>query len=215
MKTLVICLAALTLLSATEPIMSQTTRKELKKELKDKAIRKARVESKKFKKEGFYVAPGALPMDKQIERAWMREVEVNEEGYPMYIIATGTAVAESQIAARLQATEAAKMELAGTIATEVAALVENNIANQQLSTEDAASVTKTVAAAKNIIAQELGRVIPLFEIYRTYGKTVEVDLRIAYDSKLALDKAKTAIRAKLEAETQIMQDQLNKLLSID
>jgi len=85
------------------------------------------------------------------------------------------------------------MELAGTIATEVAALIENNIANQQLNTEEAASVTKTVAGAKNIIAQELGRVIPLVEVYRKYNRSVEVNLRIAYDSKLALDKAKYAI----------------------
>jgi len=215
MKTLVICLVALTIMSATVSVEGQATKKELKKELRDKAIRKARVESRKFRKNGFYVAPGALPLDKQLERAWMREVEVNDEGYPQYIIATGTSVAESQIAARLQATEAAKMELAGTIATQVAALVENNIANQQLNTEEAASVTKTVAAAKNIIAQELGRVIPLVEVYRKYDGTVEVNLRIAYDSKLAMDQAKVSVRKKLEEETNIMQDKLDKLLNFN
>jgi hypothetical protein len=50
-------------------------------------------------------------------------------------------VAETQTAAKLQATETAKLELAGQINTQVAALIENSIANQQLNTEEAASIT--------------------------------------------------------------------------
>ena len=115
------------------------SQKELTKQLKSKAIKSARKEAKKLKRDGYYVAPGELPLDKQLENAWLKALEEDESGYPQYIVATGNAVAESQTAGKLQANEIAKFELAGTIATNVAALIESNIANAQLNTEEAAS----------------------------------------------------------------------------
>lgn len=190
--------------------------KGLKKEIKKKAVKEARKEAKKFKKQGYNVAPGALPMEKQIETAWMRQYETDEDGFPLYIVASGNSVANTQSAAKLQSTELAKLELAGSISTQVAALIENSIANQQLNAEEAASVTKTVAASKNIIAQELGRTLPLFEIYRTLdNKNVEVNVRMAYNSKKAMEVAQRTLSKKLEEETDIAHDKLEKLLKFD
>lgn len=190
--------------------------KGLKKEIKKKAVKEARKEAKKFKKQGYTVAPGALPMEKQIETAWMRQYETDEDGYPMYIVASGNSVANTQSAAKLQSTELAKLELAGSISTQVGALIENSIANQQLNAEEAASVTKTVAASKNIIAQELGRTLPLFEIYRTLdNKNVEVNVRMAYNSKKAMEVAQRTLSKQLEEETDIAHDKLEKLLKFD
>jgi hypothetical protein len=206
----------LSLLISFSSAFAQQGEKELKKEIKDKAVKEARKEAKKFKKEGYYVAPGALPMDKQIEKAWMKQYEEDESGYTKYIVATGNSVANSQSAAKLQATELAKIELAGTISTQVAALIETSIANEQLSTEEAATVTKTVAAAKNIIAQEIGRIIPLFEIYREVGKNnIESSVRVAYSSEMAMDAAKKVIKKKLEDETEIVHEKLEKLMKFD
>jgi len=190
--------------------------KGLKKEIKKKAVKEARKEAKKFKKQGYNVAPGALPMEKQIETAWMRQYETDEDGYPLYIVASGNSVANTQSAAKLQSTELAKLELAGSISTQVGALIENSIANQQLNAEEAASVTKTVAASKNIIAQELGRTLPLFEIYRTLdNKNVEVNVRMAYNSKKAMEVAQRTLSKKLEEETDIAHDKLEKLMKFD
>ena len=44
--------------------------KQAKKEMKRKAYKDARKEAKRFKRKGWYVAPGALPMDKQLEKSW-------------------------------------------------------------------------------------------------------------------------------------------------
>lgn len=197
---------------------SQSSEKEINKEIKGKAVKEARKEAKQFEKDGWYVAPGGLPMDKLLEKAWYHQYETDENGYPKFIVGTGNSVAESQSAAKLQATELAKLEMAGAISTQVAALIESNIANQQLNAEDAASVTKTVAGAKNIIAQELGRTITLFEIYRktgTGGKNVESSVRLAYSSELAAEAAKKAIRKVLEEETDIAQDKLEKLMGMN
>ena len=196
-------------------VVAQQNTKDLKKDIKKKAVKEARKEAKRFKKQGFYVAPGALPMEKQIEKAWMRQYETDDVGFPLYIVSSGNSVANTQSAAKLQSTELAKLELAGTISTQVAALIENSIANQQFSAEEAASVTKTVAASKNIIAQELGRVIPLFEIYKKVGDNIESNVRIAYNSQMAQKVAQKAIQKKLEEETEIAHEKLEKLMKWD
>jgi len=141
----------------------------------------------------------------------MKQYETNDKNESKYIMATGNSVAETQTAAKLQAMETAKLELAGQINTQVAALIENSIANQQLNNEEAASVTKTVAASKNLIAQEIGLIIPMVEMYKKIGKNVEVNLRLAYNMATAFDVAKKVIRKSLEEETKIAHDKLDKL----
>ncbi len=216
MKTRTILLMLLVLTFASVNVIAQQSSKQLKKSIKKKAVKEARKEAKRFKKQGYRVSPGALPMEKQIETAWMRQYEMAEDGYPLYIVASGNSVANTTSAAKLQATELAKLELAGSISTQVMALIESSIANEQLNSEDAASVTKTVAASKNIIAQELGRSLPLFEIYRTLdNKNIEVNVRIAYNSKKAEEIAQKTIKKKLEEETEIAHDKLEKLMNWD
>lgn len=158
------------------------------------------------------MAIGAPSLGRQLTTAWMREVETDEQGYPKYVVATGRSVGETQIAAKLQATEAAKLELAGTLATNVAALIENNFANVGLNTEEAASVTKTVAAAKNIIAQEIGRIITIVEVYKDINKNIEANVRIAYNSEMAMEMTKKVVRQQLEEETNILKEKLENLM---
>lgn len=184
-----------------------------KKALKLNVPREVKRQAKDYEKDGYYVAIGAPGIERQLTTAWMREIESDDSGYPLYIVATGRSVGETQIAAKLQATEAAKLELAGTIATNVAALIENNIANAQLNTQEAASVTKTVAGAKNIIAQEIGRIITIVELYKDINKNIEANVRIAYNSSMAMDMAKKVVRQQLEEETNIIQQKLENLMN--
>ena len=193
-------------------IQAKNPDRQLNRQIKKKAAKQARKEARRFTRKHWYVAPGALPMDKQIEKSWELQYMEDEDGYPLYIVATGNSVAETQSAAKLQAMELAKLELAGLVQTNVAALIENSVANSQLNNEEAASVTKTVAASKNIIAQEIGRVITMFEIYKKIDKNVEASVRVGYNTDVAIETAKKAIRKKLEEETEILHDKLDKLL---
>ena len=212
MKNLALILVIAMMFSMFNTVEAQRSSREVKKTLKMKSPREVKKQAKDYKKQGYYVAVGATSIERQLTNAWMREVETDEKSYPKYIIASGSSVGETQIASKLQATEAAKLELAGTIATNVAALIENNIANSQLNTQEAASVTKTVAASKNIIAQELGMVIPLVEMYKDIDKNREANVRIAYNSEMAMEMAKRVLRKSLEEETEILQDKLEKLM---
>ncbi len=214
MKTITnLLLAFVIFCSASTMLMAQQTEKELKKDVASRAIRSARKEAKKYARDGYYVAPGAPLLDKQLERAWMKQLETNDKNESKYITATGNSVGESQTAAKLQAMETAKLEMAGQISTQIAALIENSIANQQLNNEEAASVTKTVAASKNLIAQELGQVIPMVEMYKKIGKNVEANVRLAYNLATAFDVAKKVIRKSLEEETKVAHEKLEKLMN--
>ncbi|MBT30423.1 MAG: hypothetical protein CMO01_12255 [Thalassobius sp.] len=184
-----------------------------KKDLK--AMKEARKQGKKMKKDGWDVAPGALPLEKSLERSWAMLLDYNEEGKKKYLDADGNAVAESKSAADLQALELAKLNLAGQIETQVAALIEASVANQQLTREEAASVTKVVAGSKNMIKNVINEVDPVYKVYREVGrKNVEVQLKIFYDRDNAMNGAKKVIRNKLEEETNIIHEKLDNILDL-
>jgi hypothetical protein len=215
MKKYFLILLTATFFFMTGNLSAQQTQRDLKKDVRAKAMKQARVEARKYRKQGYYIAPGALALDKQLENSWMKQMENDDKGNPKYIMSTGNSVAETQTAAKLQATETAKLELAGQVTTQVAALIENSIANQQLNNEEAASVTKTVAASKNLIAQEIGRILPMVEMYKKIGKNVECNLRLAYDVDTAFDIAKKVIRKNLEEETKLAHEKLEKIMNFN
>ena len=116
-------------------------------------------------------------------------------------------------AAKMQALEWAKQNLAGQIQTEVTALIENTVANSQLSAEQAESITESVMSSKNLISQSIGRTIPVMELYRDKsngGK--EVLVRIAYNSSMAKAAAKKAVREDLKQKGNKLHNQLDELL---
>ncbi len=199
----------------TASMFAQQTNRELKKEIKDKAIKEARKEAKRMKREGWYVPPGSLPLDKIIENAWMKQYAEDENGNPMYITADGNAVAESKTAGEMQAIEMGKLQLAGLIETNVSSLISGNIGNAQLSTEDAASVTEIVQSSKNIIATQLGYVNPFFKLHKNIGKDkVEVQVRLFYDVKQSLEIAKKVAREELKDKLKMNEEQLEKLMGM-
>ena len=111
-------------------------RKEIKKaskaELGEKATKTARKEAKRLAKEGWKVTPGALPLEKQLDKSYLMQMEYDENMFPKYLMGEAMSIGENYDAARLQAMELAKQSLAGQIQTEVTALIENTVSNKQL-----------------------------------------------------------------------------------
>ncbi len=191
----------------------QQISKLAKKELEEKVTKTTKKEAKRLKHEGWVVSPGALPLEKQLERSYLMEFEYDQNLYPKYIMANAQSIGENYDAAKTAATSIAITNLAGQIQTEVTALIENTVANRQLSAEDAASLTETVMASKNLISQSIGRVITVVECYRVLGnKNKEVMVRIAYNGEMAKEAAKKAVRQELEKKGQNLHEQLDKAL---
>ncbi len=187
--------------------------KESKNQLSEKASKTAQKEAKKLKKEGWQTPPGALPIDKQLDKSYLMQYEYDSDMYPKYIMGEAISIGGNYDAAKMQALELAKQNLAGQIQTEVTALIENTVANEQISEDDAASVTRSIMASKNLISQSIGRTIPIIELYRTLNnKNKEVMVRIAYNGEMAKKLAKDAIRKQLAQEGEEKQKKLDELL---
>lgn len=223
MNKTILGLLLVMLVSASGLAYAQTTkeqrkeRKELakasKKELNEKATKAARKEAKKLAKEGWRTAPGALPMEKQLDRTYLMQYQFDSDGFPEYIMAEAMSTGGNYDAAKMQALELAKQNLAGQIQTEITALIENTVANEQMDQSEAASVTRSVMASKNLISQSIGRVVPVVETYREVnGRNREVLVRIAYSQAMAKAAAKKAVKKELEERGDSLHNKLDQLL---
>lgn len=221
MKKMFVCTFAILCLSAN--ITAQTTkdvrkerqemRKASKSELNEKASKDARKEAKKLTKEGWVTVSGALPLEKQLDKSYMMQTEYDEDMYPKYLMGEAMSIGENYDAAKMQALELAKQNLAGLIQTEVTALVENSVANKQLGAEEAASLTQSIMGAKNLISQSIGRTIIVMECYRVKSnKNKEVLVRIAYNGAMAKAAAKRAVQDELKDKSEEIHKKLDKIL---
>lgn len=221
MKKLFVCAFAFLCLTANMTAQTakdirkerQELRKASKSELNAKASKDAKKEAKKLTKEGWITAPGALPLEKQLDKSYMMQTEYDEDMYPKYLMGEAMSIGENYDAAKMQALELAKQNLAGLIQTEVTALVENSVANKQLGAEEAASFTQSIMGAKNLISQSIGRTIIVMECYRVKSnKNKEVLVRIAYNGAMAKAAAKRAVQDELKDKSEEIHKKLDKIL---
>ena len=219
-KVLFLAMAMLVACSASfaqdaKEIMNErkAVQKMAKQELAAKVAKATKKEAKHLAKEGWLVSPGALPLEKMLQRSYEMQLQYDDMGFPKYIMATAQSIAENYDAAKTAATSLAITNLAGQIQTEVSALIENTVANSQLSAEQAASISETVMASKNLISQSIGRTIAVVECYRVLpNKNREVMVRIAYNGEMAKEAAKNAVREDLEKKGENLHEQLDKAL---
>ena len=221
MKKLFVCAFAFLCLTANMTAQTakdirkerQELRKASKSELNAKASKDAKKEAKKLTQEGWITAPGALPLEKQLDKSYMMQMEYGDDMYPKYLMGEAMSIGENYDAAKMQALELAKQNLAGQIQTEVTALVENSVANKQLGAEEAASLTQSIMGAKNLISQSIGRTIIVMECYRVKSnKNKEVLVRIAYNGAMAKAAAKRAVQDELKDKSEEIHKKLDNIL---
>ena len=73
----------------------QTISKMAKSELSAKVSKTTKKEAKRLKKEGWVVSPGALPLEKQLERSYLMEYEYDANQFPKYIMANAQSISEN------------------------------------------------------------------------------------------------------------------------
>lgn len=172
--------------------------KQSKKQLKKRSTKTARQEAKQFKKEGWKTAPGTIPMEKQLDKSYAIQQQYNGNFQSIYLMGQAMSIARTYDAARLQALELAKLELASMIESTISTETENAITNRQLSSEEAESIVEMVQKTKSQVLQRLGQVIMVMELYRDVDKGKEVLVRIAYDTNKSKKEAIEEIRRQLD-----------------
>lgn len=201
-------LLALALIATAPVSIAQNTKEQLKErqeitnmsrdQLNKKASKDARKEAKRLAKEGWKAAPGALPLEKQLDRSYimMNEFDGNES---KYYTSEAISVGNSFAAAKMQALELAKQNLAGQIQSEATAILQNEVSNQQLEEGEAVSVTETLSKGKTFTSQTLGRVMPVVEVYRDLSNgNKEVLVRVFYEASNVRRMANQAIREEMK-----------------
>jgi len=188
--------------------------KELKSDLYKKPGKDAVKEAKKLQKAGWNTM--GLPIDKQLEDYWMKTYEKDASGYSRYIAKSTQVVANTISAAQMQAENVIKIRIAGDIQTNVASLADVALANNEISQAEAVSITKAVENSKNIVAQKLGRIIKVLEIYRQKpNNNVEVRIAMVYDMKAAISIARQAALDELSKDLEINKAKLEKMMGMD
>lgn len=205
-------LSMIVVLALTALLMVSCATQNLTKEQRV-AMRSIKKEVRNYKREGWKVQFGNPPMESQLMEAFNRRAEVDERGYSKFIEGESTTVGETYNAAHAMALNVSKLELAGKIETEVAQLIETKLANKELTQKQAASLSESASASKNLVAQKLGRVITPVNIYRDLPNgNVEVRIMSYYSQDLAMDTFKQTMREDLEKKADDLAKQLDKIL---
>ena len=154
-------------------------------------------------------------MTAQLEESYRLQNQKDKEGYGKYLDGRAMTTAGSFDAAILQAENLAKLQIAGKMETRMAAIINTKVANEQLGEKDAATLVKTVATSKNLIAQRLGQVITPVKIYRELpnGNT-EVTIVTYYSQEMAAKIAKKAMKESLEKDADKLADEIDKLFGL-
>ncbi|MEI8278607.1 MAG: hypothetical protein WCG87_02520, partial [Bacteroidota bacterium] len=159
--------------------------------------------------------PGNMPLKNQLENSFSKQNEVTEEGFPKWITANGSSVAQTQSAAEMQAVELAKNRLVGLIETHMKDVITSDVANNQIDKKDAASITKTIETSTNTVSKKLGRVLPLFKVYRSVGNNTEVQVLLAYNYSMVLKDIIEQMKTELQATATDQRQKFDKFLNSD
>ena len=195
---------------------NSSRRAVLLKELRQKALRTARTEARNYRREGYRVFVGDLPMERQIENAWLRAIDINDLGYPEFIVGNAQVTSGNATAAKSQALHASKVEIASLTSSMIAALIESSVVNNEITTVEAQTLNKHLQASKELIVADLGQVQKVLEIYRELpNRNVQVNLRLAYSSTLALEAARRRMQKEMESETQVLHQKLDRIFNLE
>ncbi|MBR6162083.1 MAG: hypothetical protein IKQ75_09505 [Bacteroidales bacterium] len=192
----------------------QKEQNELRKALYKKDEKLAYKTAKKLERQGWKTM--SLPIAKQLDRTWMKEMEEETPGIPRYIAGRVEATGNTYTAAQSMADNVAKLRIASQVSSSVASYVEMELVNNQTSTTEATSISKTIENAKGIVSEKLGRTFKTLEIYQLLSNgNYKVRVVMFYDLKAAVSIAREVMLEELKKESDINKAKLEKLLGMD
>lgn len=176
----------------------------------------AKKQAKAYVKQGWLVAPGHNSIEIQQLRATKLQNTFNEDYTPKYIMGSAMSNGGNYDAAKFQATELAKIQIAGIISSDVAGLVQNNIGNSQLDEGQAASIVKSIGNYKSFVASKLTNIIPVIDMYKIDPETknTTVTVGLFYNKEEAVKMGIQAIREQMMKESEELGKELDSLLGL-
>ena len=161
-----------------------------------KPTRQVKKIAKQYEKEGWKVAFGSMPMSEQLQRAIYFQKELDDEGNMRYAVGRGQTEAQYYDAARAQALELARLDIAGQFETQITAEAKTILGNEQ--GENLATVVQTTKGIRSLVSQNLKHTVVVTEIHKELPKGgYMVQISVAADRQQTIKAAKQAIRQEL------------------
>lgn len=180
------------------------------KQIDSKRSKESKKQAKDMAKKGWMAAPGTQSLEKQLNDLFLYQNTMVGE-LPKYIVGNANAIGGNYAAAKKQAIELARIQIAEQIEAEIAEITETNVGNKQLDGGEAESITSTMSSAKSLVKQKLGRTTVVFESYRDLpGNKKEVQINIVYDGKAAMSD----VIKQFESQSKELQDKLSEMLGL-
>jgi hypothetical protein len=164
-----------------------------------KVKRDVRKEVKSLQKEGWENLPGDLPISQQLNSTFEKQMAEDESGMPKFIVGSGVTKGGTQAAAEMQALELAKLNLLNIMESNINSVIETDLSNNQISDNEASSITKTIQVASSKVAKKFQYTKPTLKLLRKSNGLYEVRIVIAYNFEL--------VRKMLQKE--ILSDETN------
>lgn len=223
-KILLFAIAAMVFsVSYAQDESSKRTLEQRKQEIKDRAeilklnvkgvnnelMKRAKKEAKRLTKEGWQVSAGSLPLEDQLYRVYEKEFTMSDSSFPKYIIGRSQATGSSLQGAKTQTSALSRIEIAEQINAEVAQLTEVSLGNNEISDEEATSITTTMTEAQQFVSASLGRTINLLEIHRKLANgNYQFQMTVSYDG----NRAKAEVLKAFENKSSELKEALKKVL---
>jgi hypothetical protein len=208
MKKSTLLLVAFVAMGISQVATAQTKKFKFTKISKD-----TKKEAKKLEKAGWTNLPGDMPIGQQLDNSWTKEKELDDEGFPKWVLARGEAIAEYESAAEMQALELAKLNLVRLLESQMRSVVETEQANNRLDASSAASISKTMEVATNKVSKKLSRVMPLVKLQRMEKKNTQIQVVIAYNYALARKAILDEMKLELQNESEDMRKKYDSFLN--
>ena len=182
----------------------------------DKKVEKdAKKQAKVLVKEGWKVAPGHPSIEMQQLKAAKINNTMDDNFNSKYVEGSAQAVAPTYDAAKYQATELAKIDIAGKISSELAGIAKTNLGNQQINPEQAENVVKTIGAYKNFVAAKLVNIISCIDMYKVEKNgQYTVSIGIFYNRDEAIKAGMKEVRDQMMKESEDLANELDNLLGL-
>jgi hypothetical protein len=108
----------------------------------------------------------------------------------------------------------AKNNLVALIESNMKNVVESDVANNQLSNEEAVSVTNSIMVSVNKVSKKLGVVSPLFQAYRRLENgNYEVQILVGYNYEMVKNQILADMQTQLQWETEMVREKYEKFLN--
>ena len=126
--------------------------------------------------------------------------KLNNNGEPLYIFGSSTAVGQTFKAAQLATMRGVKSDAIDQLESEITKIIEEKLGNEQKSLDKAVSKDMVVSKSKEIISNRLPRGIKIVSVFRELPKTknVEVRMMIAYNYDNVQNMFEEAAREALD-----------------